>query len=82
MIRKKDLRLIFRSRCSCGDEGTRTPDILLAKQALYQLSYVPALRAWRWPTNLPSELSPVVGGLGVRQGHGGFTSTIVLIRVS
>ena len=26
----------------CGDEGTRTPDILLAKQALYQLSYVPA----------------------------------------
>jgi hypothetical protein len=25
-----------------GDEGTRTPDILLAKQALYQLSYVPA----------------------------------------
>jgi hypothetical protein len=24
-----------------GDEGTRTPDILLAKQALYQLSYVP-----------------------------------------
>ena len=26
---------------SPGDEGTRTPDILLAKQALYQLSYVP-----------------------------------------
>ncbi len=25
-----------------GDEGTRTPDILLAKQALYQLSYIPA----------------------------------------
>jgi hypothetical protein len=24
-----------------GDEGSRTPDILLAKQALYQLSYVP-----------------------------------------
>jgi hypothetical protein len=24
-----------------GDEGTRTPDILLAKQALYQLSYIP-----------------------------------------
>ncbi len=24
-----------------GDEGIRTPDILLAKQALYQLSYVP-----------------------------------------
>jgi hypothetical protein len=27
-----------------GDEEIRTPDILLAKQALYQLSYVPA-----WP---------------------------------
>ncbi len=25
----------------CGDEEIRTPDILLAKQALYQLSYVP-----------------------------------------
>ena len=25
-----------------GDEGTRTPDFLLAKQALYQLSYIPA----------------------------------------
>jgi hypothetical protein len=24
-----------------GDEEIRTPDILLAKQALYQLSYVP-----------------------------------------
>lgn len=24
-----------------GDMGSRTPDILLAKQALYQLSYVP-----------------------------------------
>ena len=26
----------------CGEEGTRTPDLLLAKQALYQLSYFPA----------------------------------------
>ena len=25
----------------CGDEGTRTPDLLHAKQALYQLSYIP-----------------------------------------
>jgi hypothetical protein len=25
----------------CGDEGTRTPDPLLAKQVLYQLSYAP-----------------------------------------
>ena len=27
-----------------GDEGTRTPDFLLAKQALSQLSYIPASR--------------------------------------
>jgi|TARA_B110000263_G_C15158752_1_gene441428 hypothetical protein len=26
-----------------GGEGTRTPDFLLAKQALYQLSYTPDL---------------------------------------
>jgi hypothetical protein len=26
----------------CGDERTRTADPLLAKQVLYQLSYVPA----------------------------------------
>lgn len=26
----------------CGEEGNRTPDLLLAKQALYQLSYFPA----------------------------------------
>ncbi len=36
----------FRSRLCvnnrCGEEGTRTPDLLLAKQALYQLSYFPA----------------------------------------
>ena len=25
----------------CGEEGSRTPDLLLAKQALYQLSYFP-----------------------------------------
>src|ERR1700761_9444778 len=28
-------------RAGCGEEGTRTPDLLLAKQALYQLSYSP-----------------------------------------
>ena len=26
-----------------GDEESRTPDLLLAKQALYQLSYVPMM---------------------------------------
>ena len=25
----------------CGDEGTRTPDLLLAKEALSRLSYIP-----------------------------------------
>ncbi len=36
----------------CGEEGNRTPDLLLAKQALYQLSYSPdrftnlGARAW------------------------------------
>jgi hypothetical protein len=29
----------------CGEEGTRTPDLLLAKQALYQLSYSPRTSA-------------------------------------
>ena len=28
----------------CGEEGNRTPDPLLAKQVLYQLSYSPACR--------------------------------------
>ncbi len=26
-----------------GDDGTRTRDFLLAKEALYQLSYIPSL---------------------------------------
>src|SRR5665647_3154366 len=29
-----------------GDTGNRTPDLLLAKQALYQLSYVPECPQW------------------------------------
>jgi hypothetical protein len=29
-----------------GDEETRTPDFLLAKQALYQLSYAPTPLEW------------------------------------
>ena len=31
-----------------GDKRTRTADILLAKQALYQLSYTPTLVGVRW----------------------------------
>lgn len=31
-----------------GDEETRTPDPLLAKETLYQLSYVPAPRRVWW----------------------------------
>ena len=30
-----------------GDEGTRTPDLLLAKEALSRLSYIPSLN-WKW----------------------------------
>ena len=37
-------RLSFRSCALCGARGIRTPDILLAKQALYQLSYGPDKR--------------------------------------
>jgi hypothetical protein len=36
-----------------GDRGTRTPDFLLAKQALYQLSYIPMA-----PSNIEFPLSP------------------------
>ena len=36
--------LAFSSSQSGGDEGTRTPDIRLAKAALSQLSYIP----WFW----------------------------------
>ncbi len=37
---------------SGGDEGNRTPDIYLAKVALYQLSYVPVLAAARLPVGV------------------------------
>ena len=33
-----------RKRCRGGDEGTRTPDPLLAKEVLSQLSYIPTTR--------------------------------------
>jgi hypothetical protein len=46
----RDTHLVFRGDpvglrtvTPCGEEGTRTPDLLLAKQALYQLSYSPAV---------------------------------------
>ena len=32
---------------ACGDKGTRTPDLRLAKAPLSQLSYIPALWVWR-----------------------------------
>ena len=32
---------IFHSLVAGGDKGSRTPDLLRARQALYQLSYVP-----------------------------------------
>ena len=37
---RRDLR-----RCICGPKGIRTPDLLAASQALYQLSYGPARRS-------------------------------------
>ena len=39
-IAKIDLNRFAKSG---GDEGARTPDILLAKQALFQLSYIPKI---------------------------------------
>ena len=47
-----------------GDEGTRTPDILLAKQALYQLSYIPERGLLRlvidaWPRDLAIRTRPL-----------------------
>ena len=33
-----------------GDEESRTPDLLLTKQALYQLSYVPSVGGGRFWT--------------------------------
>ena len=41
-----------------GDEETRTPDPLLAKETLYQLSYVPA-PVWVWWAFLDSNQRPL-----------------------
>lgn len=43
-------RMVF-----CGDEGTRTPDFLLAKQALSRLSYVPGVSVFDMLLNGASE---------------------------
>ena len=58
-----------------GARGIRTPDILLAKQALYQLSYGPDKRVWK--TGEPVEPAVGLGGVepptsrlsGVRSNH-------------
>ncbi len=41
---------------SGGDDRIRTCDILLAKQALYQLSYVPVAALEGWPRTADSPL--------------------------
>ena len=51
------IHLTIQASCSIsGAEGIRTPDPLLAKQALSQLSYSPAdvyLSIWAWPVRGP-----------------------------
>jgi hypothetical protein len=41
-----------------GDEETRTPDPLLAKEMLCQLSYVPRFRSAKWWAHLDSNQGP------------------------
>ncbi len=44
-----------------GDEGTRTPDLLLAKEALSQLSYIPSPGGPEWTrTTDPCVISTVL----------------------
>ena len=54
------LRLLGSERVG-GDEETRTPDPLLAKEMLYQLSYVP--QAPRWEVVGVSGLEPETSAL-------------------
>jgi hypothetical protein len=42
-----------------GDEETRTPDLLLAKEMLYQLSYVPLASRELWWAFLDSNQRPL-----------------------
>ena len=52
-----DLRCL--SREGGGDEETRTPDLLLAKEMLYQLSYVPLASRELWWAFLDSNQRPL-----------------------
>ena len=47
------LARIAHSGAVSGDEETRTPDFLLAKEALYQLSYVPKRASPAWARQGP-----------------------------
>ncbi len=47
-----------RKRNRGGGKGTRTPDILLAKQALYQLSYTPTVQGEYTRRFRPGQPSP------------------------
>jgi hypothetical protein len=60
-----------------GDEGTRTPDPLLAKQVLYQLSYIPIMKAdlCRHPSNT---LRVTLGGEALLLCH---SSTKFILRL-
>ena len=46
-----------------GDEGTRTPDPLRAKQVLYQLSYIPKITCGGASWNRTSDLSIISAAL-------------------
>ncbi len=45
LVTRTDSKDLFGCERTGGDEGTRTPDPLLAKQVLSQLSYIPAWTA-------------------------------------
>ena len=62
---------ITRSTTSCGgDDRTRTDDPLLAKQVLYQLSYVPAPLEEHWKRGEGLHLALVSRGYRVYRGLG------------
>ena len=55
---------LFSSRLACGDEGVRTPDLVVANHALSQLSYIPVWSYARGLTPLGSPDRLRVGVLG------------------